>query len=362
MIVTNPQTNKISNDLELLNHCLDGQTIFADFPEARYLKIDYDIVFDGTTWNPSHTFALRNGKVRFKPGEHIQPYVTLTEEQISLFLNNFKLDIAPAAVTITLIFLDVNYNGMGSFQLENLKFHAGKTKAVPAAGTALFRSINYNSALPLAFRFPTQNIVHTFDGTVETINKQTESADGHIFQILFFQQHGFGLNPGQFSDDFGDDFANGDPEMGKNALPEYKEGFIHNIVSSYTVGAVNFPYELNAWNVMWLDDNNIFNCLPFTGHLEETMELTNFTNPNASDFSTKKVGTIEKNTRSMNTGWLLKTERTLVKSLARSSRAWIFGDNIAEIRELYCKSEKLKSEDTAAQLYNYELEFEIDGE
>lgn len=358
MITITPTTDKITTDLEDISYCLDGHSISVNDATAVFIKVKYTIDFAGETLTPEYSFFLKKGYIQFFPGEHIQPYVTLREAQVSEFLNNFTLDIAPASVSVQIITQDAQYKTLQTFVLS-CKFHAGYSDAIPEDGAEIYRSLSYNSVLPLAYRYPGQNVEFKFKEKTVTLNKQAESASGNIFQIMFFQVKGGLMSPPQFSDDFGDDFANGDDMWGVAPLPMYEEGYVHEINSSYNVRGINFPFQDSSVNILWLDESNIFRAITLTGKVQGVRSWTHYINQNAKNFRYRKAGATAKRTKTIDSGWKLQSETDLLKSLGTAVRGWMFGDSIADLKEFVFTSEKVTDIDSKEQRISFELEFEV---
>ena len=93
----------------------------------------------------------------------------------------------------------------------------------------------------------------------------------------------------------------------------------------------------------------------FTGKYQLPVEFENITDDfeeNAEKFSTR-----EKLRFTINTGWILKEERELLREMAKSKLVYINLDG--KILKTYCLSTKLVLEDTENFMYQYELEFKI---
>ena len=356
-----PTTTEITNNLsDVINYCLDPLILEITSTTAKFLRVKYAIDYKGLVAEAEILNGIFNNNLKVDIGKPIQPYIYLSEVDINNYFTNYKLDMAPANVVMTLETLDKKYEVLGTFTLT-AKFHAGKSSAVPADGSVINRRLNYNSVLPLVYRYPGENVEYKFQGKSKLFNKQAESSALNIFQMMFFQQYHFAdasKNKGGFSAGFGPGFATDVALENANPLFRYEEGFFNEIISTYSVFGVNFPLELNSQNIIWLDENNIFQGMCLTGDEIGEPDYLHFMNPYSVDFRQRKAGTVMTSNLKINTGFILKSEVPLVDSLIRAQRAWLFKDKISERLEVICTSKKIKTKDSSRQLIDFQLEFE----
>lgn len=360
-VTITPTTTDITTNLsDLVNYCLDDLKLEFTSATAKFLRVKYAIDYKGITTNTEVLHGVFNGFLKIEIGKPIQPYIYLSEADISNFFDNYHLDVSPATVAITLETLDGDYTILETYTLS-AKFHAGKSNAIPIDGTTVNRSLNYNSVLPLAYRYPTQNVEFTFQEKTEIFDKQALSSALNIFQMMFFQKSHFAnssLMKGGFSPGFGAGFSTDLALANANPLYRYEEGYFNKIISAHTVFGINFPLELQSQNIIWLDENNIFRGLTVTGDEIGEPDYIHFLNPFSVDFRQRKAGTIVTSNRKINTGFILKSEIGLVDSLIRATRAWLFKDDINDRLEMVCTSKKMLKYDSKRQLVDFQLEFE----
>lgn len=351
----------ITNDLNELNFALDGNTISINNPDAVFVEVKYKIQVFGSVYMITHLMALKNGLLTFSPGKNIQRYLGLPESKILEFFTNLKLDIAPALVDITIQFQSGTYAFLSEYGILNLKFHAGRSTAIPENNEVVYRSLNYNSILPLAYRFSSTPVDFIFQEKTLTFDKSAESSIDHVFQMLFFQKYHY-ANASQlpvgFSSGFSSGFATENALVNANPFYRYKEAYFNRIESDYKIVGVNFPLEPNCINVFWLDENNLFQSIKLSGNKVKTTEVINFINENSVRFSERKAGAIKKKKLKVNTGWLIQDEIYLLDSLLEASRIWLVGDDIAKRIEAAGLTQKLDLVDEARELNQYVLEFE----
>lgn len=360
-VTITPATAEITTNLSnVINYCLDPLILEITSTSAKFLRVKYAIDYKGIIENTEILNGIFNNNLKLDIGKPIQPYIYLSESEINTYFTNYQLDMSPANVVMTLETLDSNYDLLQTFSLT-AKFHAGKRTAVPEDGTVINRKLNYNSVLPLVYRYPGENVEYKFRGKSKLFNKQTESSVLNIFQMMFFQKYHFAdssKNKGGFSSGFSSGFSTDAALQNADPLFRYEEGFFNEIISTYSVFGVNFPLELNSQNIIWLDENNIFHGMCLTGDEVGEPDYIHFLNPYSVDFRQRKAGTIMTSNLKINTGFILKSEIPLIDSLIRSQRAWLFKDDISQRLEVVCTSKKIKTKDSARQLIDFQLDFE----
>lgn len=360
-VTITPPTTEITNNLsDVINYCLDPLILEITSITAKFLRVKYAIDYKGSIATIEILNGIFNNNLKVDIGKAIQPYIYLSEVDINNYFTNYQLDLSPANVIMTLETLDANYNLLETFSLT-AKFHAGKSNAVPEDGTVINRRLNYNSVLPLVYRYPGENVEYKFQGKSKYFNKQAESSALNIFQMMFFQQYHYAdasKNKGGFSAGFSSGFSTDVALENANPLFRYEEGFFNEIISTYSVFGVNFPLELNSQNIIWLDENNFFHGICLTGDEIGEPDYLHFTNPYSVDFRQRKAGTIMTSNLKINTGFMLKSEIPLIDNLIRAQRAWLFKDDISQRLEVVCTSKKIKKIDSSRQLIDFQLDFE----
>lgn len=362
-VTITPATPKVKTNLsDQYNFCLD-KDIYLEVTDAvaKFLKIKYTITYKGTTTTAEFLYAIVKNVCRVQIGKPVQPYVYLSEADIDAFFSNLKIDMQPADVAIELKLQNIEYEDLETFTLA-AKFHAGYSSAIPADGSEVVRSLNFNTYLPLAYRFPTQNVDFVYKGKTKTYDKQAQSSALNIFQMMFVQQFHFAddsMVDAGFSSGFSSGFATADAIKNANPFFKYEEGYINRINSAYTIKGVNFPWQRNSLNIIWLNESNIFNSLTFTGDKTASREFTHYINSFSKEFRNRKAGSLSEKKVKINSGWKLASEISLFESLISSTRAWIF-DKPENRKEISVTSTKIMEEDTARELIDFELEFSID--
>lgn len=362
-VTITPTTSKIINNLsDVYNFCLDKE-LFIEITDAnaKFVKLKYTISFKGKTYISEFIYSFLNGKCRIEVAKPVQPYIFLTEEEINTFFSELKLDMVPADVTIEIKLQDEEYNDLETFSLT-AKFHAGYSKNIPEDGSVIERSLNYNTFLPLAYRYPTQDVVFNYRERSKTFNKQTVSSELNIFQMMFIQKYHFADDSmiGGFSSGFSSGFATADAVRNSNPFFRYEEGWINEIVSAYTIKGINFPWQPQSVNIIWLDENNIFQGMTFTGTKTGTRNFTHYLNKASKDFRNRKAGTKTDKDIKINSGWKLLSEIRMFESLISSKRAWIFEDFPENRKEISVFTAKLAEEDDSRELVDFDIEFSID--
>lgn len=351
-------TNNLSTEL---NFCLDEDLFFKlNSTVAKFVKVAYAIHFKGKTHNVEYQYALMDNEVSIPIGVPIQPYIYLSDEDIAVFFGTYMLDMKPANVEIDVFFLDENYQQITHYQLGSFLFHAGYSRNIPENGKMIERSLSFNSFLPLAYRFPGNNIIFSYKGFTKFFNKQQFSTPTSIFQTMLIQKYHYnGVVEGGFSPGFSSGFLTTEAIMNADPFFLYEEGYINYVSSSYNIMGINFPWQINSWNIIWLNENNNFCGMCFTGDRSKERQIQHIINQASKDFRHKKAGTIRDSKMKINSGWKLSSEIPIFNSLIDAKRAWIFKNNPSERVEIVCTSDKFPEEIAGRELVEFELEFII---
>lgn len=359
--ITIIDSGEIVNNLDPnLNFCLDEDLFFKVTTNvSKFIKVVSKITFKNKVTNLEHLYAVLDNEVSIPIGVPVQPYIYLSETEIDSFFTSYKLDMVPAEVELDVYFLSQNYEEEKHYQLGIFKFHAGKRKNIPEDDSVIERSLSYNSYLPLAYLYPTQYIEFIYRDKTITFDKQQFSSPLNIFQIFFIQKFHSHQPQAQFSVGFSGGFATLDALLKSDPLYSYKEGFFNHINSSYDVKGINFPWQKNSKNIIWLDENNIFRGMAFTGGFDKEPKYKHFINDNSVDFKNKKAGTQKDKILKMNSGYKLKSEIPLFNSLLKSKRAWIFGNTPEDRKEIVCTTEKYTEDTSVMEVVAFNLEFYI---
>lgn len=359
--VTIIDSGEIVNNLDPnLNFCLDDDLYFKVTTNvSKFIRVNSKITYKNKVTNLEHLYAVLDGEVSIPIGVPVQPYIYLSETEIDSFFTNYKLDMVPADVELDVYFLSQDYVEEKHYQLGIFKFHAGRSKNIPEDDSLIERSLSYNSYLPLAYRYPTQNIEFIFMDKTVVFNKQQFSSPLNIFQIFFIQKYHSHQPQAAFSGGFSGGFATLEALLKADPFYLYKEGYFNYINSSYNVKGINFPWQKNSKNIVWLDENNIFRGMAFTGAFEKEPKYKHFINENSVDFKNKKAGSTKDKVLKINSGYKLKSEIPIFNSLLKSKRAWIFGNTPEDRKEIVCTTEKYTEDSSAMEVIDFTLEFYI---
>lgn len=354
----------ITTDIYSKNYlfCLDQNLVDIQSNLGRFVDVAYSIVYKSTTYTLRSRFVVYRGNCTFDVGAEIQPYIFLSEDDINEYFSAKKLDLTPASVTIKISVLNDQYAEILSEEFSDLKFHAGYSKCIPAENTTVERSLTWNSYLPLVFLYPGENVEFKYKDFSKLYNKQEHSAEDHIFQMMFLQKYHFANESGinaSFSNGFSAGFATAESLLNANLFYKYDENYINTIISSYIVKGINFPWQTNSVNIIWLNESNIFNGLAFTGHNESNIEFSHFLNDLPEFFYNKKAGNTQTKKMKLNTGWKLLSETKYVLDLMKSNRCWIFGNDPALRIEAVCITDKIQDSSSLKELNEFTLEFII---
>lgn len=351
----------VIDNLGEVNFANDDLSITGMSSMGYILQINSTINYQGITKQLTIEELFINGKSEVSLNGIFQPYIYLTDTQINEFFNTYKLNIEPATITINAVILNNKFEVLQQNNLGNFKFFAGKEKNLYKQNQVIERSMNYNTFLPLAFEYQGQDVIIKYDGTEKTINKQALSASGKILQLLFSQRsHAFQENKSpSFSTGFSSGFANSTALQVAESFHLYKEAEVNEIESYYKVIGYNFPWQKQAFNIFWLDENNFFQSLPCTGTMTGEKQIKSYLNENAVNVNHYKAGNTSKDVRKVNTGFILESEIDLVLNLQNAKQAWFFGDKPEDRIFCVAVNPKVAHVDTDRELIQYDLDLEF---
>ena len=351
----------ITHNLESVNFANDDLFINALSDSAYLLELTSEITYQGKTKEVVLEELFLDGKSSTNLKGVFQPFIYLTDDQINEFFEEFKLNIEPATVVITAKFLNEKFETLQTTSVGIFSFYAGKKANLFNNGDVINRSLNYNTFLALPYEYQTQDIAISFQGSTKTINKQSLSAPGKILQLLFSQRsHDFKKDKSpSFSLGFNNGFATENALKNAKSFHLYKEGYVNEISSYYTVKGYNFPWQKHGFNIVWLDENNIFRSLPLTGDMNGEKQIKNYLNENAVNPKNYKAGNTIKDVRKVNTGFILDSETELVINLQKSKHAWFFADDPSQRIFCVAVNAKVSDVDTNRELIQYDLDLEF---
>lgn len=350
----------VNNLSPALNFCLDPDLFFqVQSQTGKFARVKYQIYYKSKAVAMTYEFAFMNNLVRLEVGKPIQPYIYLNEAEIRQFFALGRLDMVPAIVNISVEILDGSRTVTDSFLLGDYLFHAGRSAAFSAP--APVRGLNYNSVLPMAYLFSGQFVDVVYRGATYRLDKQVISAGSNILQLLFRQSwHGFTEPKPGFSAGFGPGFTSQSGILHAKPLFSYKESKTYKITADgKTAKAINMPWAVAALNVVWLDENNRFQSLTFSGESEEEINYLHLVNERIKDFDNKKSESIAERNLSLNSGFRLASEIPLFDKLLRAKRAWVFGDNPAERREVIPVGKKMLIQQSSRDLVVFKIDFTV---
>lgn len=361
-VIISQDAGTITEELESVNFANDDLLITAISDSAYLLQINLEVNYLGVINKISLEELFVNGTLTCNLKGILQPYIYITDEQIEDFFTNFKTNLEPAIVKINYRFLNERFEEIGNlYHVDPFKFFAGKKENLPKEDEEILRSMNYNTFLPLAYEFKNQNIDITFNEIKKTIDKQALSSNGKILQLLFSQRsNSFNKNKAaSFSSGFSSGFATEEAYTNAKSIYQYKPGFTNEIESYYKVTGYNFPWQKQAFNLIWLDENNFFRSLPLTGVKTGEKQIKNYLNENAENPKFYKAGVTVKDVKKVNTGFILNSETDLVINLQKAKKAWFFEDDPS--KRIFCVAvnSKIADEDTDREMIQYDLDLEF---
>lgn len=123
---------------------------------------------------------------------------------------------------------------------------------------------------------------------------------------------------------------------------------------------VVFPDNEHSKQLVFVDDFKLFRSLECTGQFSFLNEFEQIKHKYKRDLKEilEIVETEQLNKLKLNTGWLLKTDTETITSLLLSTKIYLIENNEA-VLELVPIAKKQTAEDSLAELYAYDLEFQI---
>ena len=360
-VVISNTAGSVSHNLQTVNFANDQLQITGTSSVSYLMQLSAEIIYQGVTKEVQLEDVFIKNTANSDLKGVFQPYIYLSDAQISEFFENYKLNIEPASVTISGKFLNEKFEVLQEFSVGTFSFYAGKKANLFNNGDVINRSLNYNTFLTLPYEYQTQDITLEFQGSTKTINKQSLSAPGKILQLLFSQRsHDFKKDKSpSFSLGFNNGFATENALENVKSFHLYKEGYVNEISSYYTVKGYNFPWQKHGFNIVWLDENNVFRSLPLTGDMNGEKQIKNYLNENAVNPKNYKAGNTIKDVRKVNTGFILDSETELVINLQKSKHAWFFGDDPSQRIFCVAVNAKVSDVDTNRELVQYDLDLEF---
>jgi len=135
-----------------------------------------------------------------------------------------------------------------------------------------------------------------------------------------------------------------------------------NEVDFFVQQYVVFPDQAHSNHLFYMGENNVLEIFECTGALSFTSEYDNISRVTYTEL-VERMENLESNKEQkllINTGWILKSNQSIVDAIIRSRRIWYV--NGTKIISLTSLSKQLVNEDSDQELYEYDLEFIINRE
>jgi hypothetical protein len=130
--------------------------------------------------------------------------------------------------------------------------------------------------------------------------------------------------------------------------------------TSFAKTFVIFPNNISSKLLIFIDKFKLFRVLECTGHFsfpDEYSQITHTYKQNLVEVL-EIVDTKEINKFNINTGWVLKTDTETISSISKAKKVFLI-ENDTQVLALVPIAKKLTKEDSEAELYEYDLEFQI---
>jgi len=286
-----------------------------------------------------YKIPLLNQEQTFNVGRKIHRYLA----NLTAYTNTFGFMYKTAKVTFEATEIN-NSDGTTetTVSLENVKFIAGKRPKLIEANTALlsnnikYERVTENGLFIVNLLLPAgDHVLKVYKNDVERITEAIAVTDDYnVFSKKINIQDLFGTK--------------GD------LLKVSLDGT--SIQKTYVV----FPNNVSSKQLVFIDEFKLFRTIECTGHYsfpDEYDQITHTYYRNLVEVL-EVIETTETNKFKINTGWVLKTDTETLSTLSKNKRVFLIENN-EQILDMVSISKKLTKEDSEAELYEYDLEFQI---
>lgn len=286
-----------------------------------------------------YKIPLLNQAQTFNVGRKIHRYLA----NLTAYTNTFGFMYKTAKVTFEATEINTaDETTVSTETLENVPFIAGRKPKLLENNIALLsNNINYervtekglfivNLLLPIG-----KHVLKVFkNGVEQSTTTLTVAGDHNVFSKK--------INVKDFNGTKGDvfQFAVANTSIKKNF--------------------VVFPNNVTSKHLVFIDEFKLFRVLECTGHYsfpDEYDQITHTYYRNLVEVL-EIIETTETNKLKINTGWVLKTDTETLSTISKFKRVFLI-ENDEQILDMVIKAKKLTKEDSEAELYEYDLEFQI---
>lgn len=294
---------------------------------STYVRMTLDIYLKGfgETYQENQEYAIPffKGKTEFHPGNEINDFFIKAKNVVNSLDPVYQYDLA--LVNMTFEELNDQDQVLSTFTVNNIYFAPGKKpKYFPLFTDHNVRSTYSDSILKLS------------------IDRLTEKDDIN----KLFQQYK-NMKPAHVPKFTVDQFT--------FLRSEFKDVLKTNLIEANEMVFIPLPNPENTIHIEWENQNLVFDWFSGSGYVNPTAELEHLVGE-SKDFPEEKFDSDKSRPLTINTGWILKEEISLIDDILSSRLCFIYSEGKRLKAYPIGKKNELKREDNTLCM---ELEFKI---
>ena len=302
-------------------------TITKTTSSSTYVKMTLEMYFKGFDEqyqeSQKYTFPFFQGKTEFYPGIEIHDFFIKAKNVANSLDPVYQYDLA----LVNMVFEEMNDldQVVSTFNLDNLYFAPGKKP----------------KCFPL---FTDHNVRSTYSDSILKINVDRLTEKDEINKI--YQQYN-GVKPSQIAKFTVDQFT-----FLRN---NFKEQLRTNVIESNEMIFLPIPDPEKTIHIEWENQNLVFEWFTGSGYLNPTAEIEHLIGE-SKDFPEEKFDSEKSRPLTVNSGWILKEEITLIDDILASRLCFIYSEGKRYKAFPIGKKNELKGEDNTLCM---EIDFKI---
>ena len=324
--------------IESIQHDFSGSTYYfakdknkviitKTVSSSTYVRMTLDMYLKGfgETYQENQEYAIPffKGKTEFYPGNEINDFFIKAKNVVNSLDPVYQYDLA--LVNMTFEELNDQDQVLSTFTVNNIYFAPGKKP----------------KCFPL---FTDHNVRSTYSDSILkiSIDRLTEKDDIN----KLFQQYK-NLKPTHVPKFTVDQFT-----FLRN---EFKDVLKTNLIEANEMVFIPLPNPENTIHIEWENQNLVFDWFSGSGYVNPTAELEHLVGE-SKDFQEEKFDSDKSRPLTINTGWILKEEISLIDDILSSRLCFIYSEGKRLKAYPVGKKNELKGEDNTLCM---ELDFKI---
>ena len=304
------------------NFCLDdiNLEVFQYYPTARFVRVTLEMEINSITQSAIYLIPYFQEKVKTDIGQKIQNYFPIFKTSLFEKIGGFNNELIykPILTQIKIEELDINYQILHTVNIQNVKFFAGHKPAL----------------FPLFTNFGMRR-------------KYKDS-------VHFFSYFTGLTTPKDFTGVTTADNPTGNFEIQAVALQESEVSY-PELSTKMNLKFLDFPEQQKKIVLQWLNNNLVPEWFVFSGDYKITTEFDHSYDSvmiRGEKYDTKDLAKL-----TINTGFILREEKNLIKEIIRSLSSFIKIED--EVFSCFSITQKLVEKDSTEDLISFDLEFLI---